>query len=146
MRRSILFSLTVIIMAIIIGGCCPCRKTQRLVQPLVGTKWQLVQLMAKDVVAEGDSYTLTFHDNATVSGMGDCNHITATYVTNDKRVLRIEHIGTTRRYSPNYEQENAFLDMLESVTHYEMDATLMLLLSNGTLVGIMEAQLPDAAN
>ena len=31
------------------------------------------------------------------------------------------------------------MDMLEGVTHYEMDADHMLLLSNGTLVAILMA-------
>jgi hypothetical protein len=29
--------------------------------------------------------------------------------------------------------------MLDRVTHYEMDADIMILLSNGTLVGMMKA-------
>jgi heat shock protein HslJ len=53
--------------------------------------------------------------------------------------MTIDNLGSTRRLCPNFEQENAFYDMLESVTHYEMDADNMLLLSNGTLVAIMSA-------
>lgn len=140
MKRTILFSLTLIIMATIAFGCCNCRKAQRSIRALIGTEWQLVQIMAHDVECEDGTYTLLFHDNGMVTGMGDCNHITATFATNAERKLLIENIGTTRRYCPNHEQENAFLDMLEAVTHYEMDGQIMLLLSNGTLVGMMEAR------
>jgi hypothetical protein len=35
--------------------------------------------------------------------------------------------------------EAAYYDMLEGVTHYEMDGDNMILLSNGSLVGIMHA-------
>ena len=57
------------------------------------------------------------------------------------RALKIENLGSTRRLCPDFETENAYYDMLESVTHYEMDAQNMLLLSNGTLVAIMTAKL-----
>ena len=38
-----------------------------------------------------------------------------------------------------FEGLNSFFDMLDRVTHYEMDADIMILLSNGTLVGMMKA-------
>ena len=59
--------------------------------------------------------------------------------TTPSRSLEINNLGSTRRLCKNFEQENAFMDMLEGVTHYEMDADHMLLLSNGTLVAILKA-------
>ena len=100
--------------------------------------------MGREVTAEGDSFTLLFHDDGTVTGAGACNRLTATYSTTASRALKIENLVSTRRYCPNFEAENAYYDMLESVTHYEMDADNMLLLSNGTLVAIMHAR--TAAN
>ena len=137
MKRAILFSLLISILTL--SSCCDCRKSRKLVRPLVGTEWRLVQIMAHDVVAEGDSFTLQFHDNGTMTGVGDCNRLSATFTTNADRVLQIENIGSTRRLCPNQEAENQFVDMLDGVTHYEMDATYMLMLSNGTLVAIFEA-------
>jgi sulfur transfer complex TusBCD TusB component (DsrH family) len=41
---------------------------------------------------------------------------------------------------PDNEREAEYFDMLECVTHYEMDGDMMLLLSNGVLVAIMQAE------
>lgn len=139
MKRTTLFSLIILISALAVVGCCDCRKRSKLEKPLVGTQWQLVQLMAKDVVAEEDSFRLTFMSNGTIAGKGDCNVLSATYSMSASRELKISNLGSTRRLCKNYEQENAFMDMLEGVTHYEMDADHMLLLSNGTLVAILRA-------
>ena len=139
MKRATLFSLIILISALAVVGCCDCRKRSKLEKPLVGTQWQLVQLMAKDVVAEEDSFRLTFMSNGTIAGKGDCNMLTATYSMSASRELKISNLGSTRRLCKNFEQENAFMDMLEGVTHYEMDADHMLLLSNGTLVAILRA-------
>lgn len=140
MKHAILFSVTFVLCALIAVGCCACRQRAKLVKPLVGTEWQLVQIMGREVRAEGDSFTLLFYDNGTVAGAGDCNRLTATYNTTASRSLNIENLGSTRRLCPNFEAENAYYDMLESVTHYEMDGDNMLLLSSGTLVAIMHAR------
>ena len=139
MKRATLFSLIILISSLCVVGCCDCRKRSKLEKPLVGTQWQLVQLMAKDVVAEDDSFRLTFMSNGTIAGKGDCNVLTATYSMSASRELKISNLGSTRRLCKNYEQENEFMDMLEGVTHYEMDADHMLFLSNGTLVAILKA-------
>ena len=139
MKRTILFSLSLTAALLLLAGCCNCRQSSRLNKPLVGTTWQLVQIMAHDISAEGDSYTLLLHDNGTVTAVGDCNRITATYRMTVSRELGFSNIGSTRRMCKNQELENDFVEMLKSVTHYEMDADMMLLLSNGTLVGIMKA-------
>ena len=139
MKRATLFSLIILISSLCAVGCCDCRKRSKLEKPLVGTQWQLVQLMAKDVVAEDDSFRLTFMSNGTIAGKGDCNVLSATYSMSASRELKISNLGSTRRLCKNYEQENEFMDMLEGVTHYEMDADHMLLLSNGTLVAILRA-------
>lgn len=139
MKRSTLFSLIMLISAICSVGCCDCRKRSKLERPLVGTEWQLVQLMAKDVTAEGDSFRLTFMSNGSMAGKGDCNMLTATYSMTTSRELKIKNLGSTRRLCKNFELENEFMDMLQGVTHYEMDADHMLFLNNGTLVAIFKA-------
>ena len=136
MKRTILFFSTILLTALMIG-CCDCRKRAKLEKPLVGTEWQLVQMMGREVSATGDCYTLLLHDNGNVTGQGDCNRFTATYTVTPKRALAFADLGSTRRFCENFEQENRYFDILESVTHYEMDAENMLLLSNGVLVAIM---------
>lgn len=137
MKRIFLSFAIVITAMTLVVGCCDCSKRSKLEKPLVGTEWQIVQLMGKDITAVEDSYTILFHDNGTATGVGDCNRITATYSISQKRDMKISNLGSTRRLCPNFEQENLYYEVLESVTHYEMDAENMLLLSNGTLVAIM---------
>ena len=139
MKRTILFSVTLLISALMVVACCDCRKRSKLEKPLVGTTWQLVQIMGKEVKSEGDSYTILFHTNGTATGAGDCNRFTATYAITPSRALTLSNLGSTRRYCENHVAEGAYYDMLEGVTHYEMDGDNMLLLSNGTLVAIMHA-------
>lgn len=139
MKRTILFSITLLISALMVVGCCDCRKRSKLEKPLVGTTWQLVQLMGQENSSEGDSYTILFHTNGTATGVGDCNRFNATYSVTPSRALAINNLGSTRRYCENHAVESAYYDMLEGVTHYEMDGDNMILLSNGTLVGIMHA-------
>lgn len=136
MKRAILFFATVLLTSLIVG-CCDCRKRAKLEKPLVGTEWQLVQLMGREVVASGDSFTLLLHDNGNATGQGDCNRFTATYTVTPTRALTFENLGYTRVFCENFELENRYFDVIEGVTHYEMDAESMLLLSNGVLVAIM---------
>lgn len=139
MKRTILFSLTLLFCLILAASCCNCRKRSKFEKPLVGTTWQLVQIMGKEVKSEGDSYTILFHNNGTATGAGDCNRFTATYAITPSRALTLSNLGSTRRYCENHVAESAYYDMLEVVTHYEMDGDNMILLSNGTLVAIMHA-------
>ncbi len=136
MKRTILFLATLLITALMMG-CCDCRKRAKLEKPLVATEWQLVQLMGREVLAEGDSFTLLLHDNGNATGQGDCNRFTATYIVTPTRALTFTDFGYTRVFCENFELENRYFDVIESVTHYEMDADSMLLLSNGVLVAIM---------
>lgn len=136
MKRAILFFAT-ILFATLIVGCCDCRKRAKLEKPLVGTEWQLVQLMGREVVASGNSFTMLLHDNGNVTGQGDCNRFTATYSVTPTRALTFTNFGYTRVFCQNFELENRYFDVIEGVTHYEMDAESMLLLSNGVLVAIM---------
>lgn len=146
MKRTTLFFLTLLISMLCIVGCCDCRKRSKLEKPLMGTEWQLVQIMAEDIVAEGNCYTITFKNNGTIAGMGNCNVFSATFMTTSSRELKISNLGATRKLCPDFETENKFFDMLEHVTHYEMDADHMLLLSNGTLVAILKAATDEMLN
>lgn len=139
MKRTILFSLALLFSLILAVGCCDCRKRSKLEKPLLGTTWQLIQLMGQEVVAKGDTYTICFSENGTAAGAGDCNRFTATYSVDKTRALDIANLGSTRRYCENHAMESAYYDMLEGITHYEMDGDNMILLRNGTLVGIMNA-------
>ena len=96
--------------------------------------------MGKDIRAVGEEFTLLLHDNGQASGMGNCNRFMVTYKSSEQRGLTFTDISSTRRFCEDIEREMEYFEMLERVTHYEMDADIMILLSNGTLVGMMKAR------
>lgn len=138
MKRAILFFITCSVVLLLAAGCCPCRKQSKFVKPLVGTKWQLVQLMAKDVVPEDDQYTLVLHDSGAISAIGECNNLSGTYRMTSSRELDITQGASTLRMCKDA-MEREYFAMLDAVTHYEMDGSMMLLFKNGELVAIMQA-------
>jgi hypothetical protein len=52
--------------------------------------------------------------------------------------LDITNTATTLRMC-NDTMESDYFSMLEAVTHYEMDGSMMLLLKSGELIAIMQA-------
>ncbi|MBO5732977.1 MAG: META domain-containing protein [Alistipes sp.] len=140
MKRIAIFSILLVAITLLSASCCSCRYSNKLVRPLATTEWKLVQMGGREISAEGDSFTMVFHSDGTITGVCDCNRLTASYTTTPTRDLRIENIGTTRRLCQNHADENEFWEMLSSVTHYEMDADIMILLSNGRVAGMMKAK------
>lgn len=140
MKRTILFFIISISAMLMTAGCCDCRKQAKNAKPLVGTTWQLVQLMGQEVTAEDDSFTLVLHDNGTLSTHGACNNGNTSYRMTTSREFSVGELATTKVMCRNMEQEQRFFDMLATVTHYEIDRDMLLLLSNGTLVAILQAR------
>lgn len=140
MKRTILFFIISISAMLMAAGCCDCRKQAKNAKPLVSTTWQLVQLMGQEVTAEDDSFTLVLHDNGTLSTHGACNNGNTSYRMTTSREFSIGELATTKVMCRNMEQEQQFFDMLATVTHYEIDRDMLLLLSNGTLVAILQAR------
>ena len=127
-------------MALMVVGCCDCRKLAKSAKPLVGTKWQLVQLMGQEVSSEGEDFTLELHDNGMLSSRGACNNATTSYRMTTSREFSVGELATTKAMCRNMALEQSFFDMLSKVTHYEIDRDMLLLLSDGTLVAILQAR------
>ena len=139
MKRAILFFVTPLMLLLFASGCCDCRKQAKFQKPLVGTQWQAVQIMAEDITPEEDSYTLTLHDNGTFTARGTCNNLSGTFHMTTSRALDITPGASTLRMCNDNGAEKRYFEMLDGVTHYEMDGSMMLLLRSGELVGIMQA-------
>lgn len=141
-------------LAAVIVGCCNCRSLRKSQKPLVGTEWQLVQLGGRTLdtnteeEADGARFTLLFTEADTASatdgnslhGVGACNRFFAKYVLGENRALTISDLGATRMMCPDIETEDAYFEALLSVTHYDMDGPMLLLLSNGRLNAVFQAQ------
>ncbi len=135
-------SLLIAALAVTLVGCCSCRSYQKKTRrPLVDTSWQLIQLNGQSIQPVEGKYTITLlSEQNRISGIGDCNRIMGSYTTDQTRALKIGPLGATRMACPAPSQEQAFLAALESATHYDMDGPMLMLLSNGELRAVFQAQ------
>lgn len=126
----------------VLVGCCNCRSYQRKNQrPLIGTEWQLIQLGGEKFTPAKGQYTLTLHaEEQQLSGAGDCNRLTGSYAEGEHRALNFTQLASTRMLCPDAAKEGRFIEALEKTTHYDMDGPMLLLLSNGDLVAVLQAK------
>ena len=129
-------------LAALTAGCCNCRSYQKKTRrPLVGTEWQLVQLGGETIQPREGSFTITLSaEKGQISGVGACNRISGTYKSDEKRSLRIGPLAATRMACPDLEREQAFIEALESATHYDMDGPMLLILADGELRAVFQAK------
>ena len=126
---------------LLLTGCCGCRSHQKRTQrPLIGTEWKLVQLGGRAVEgADADSFTLRCAETGDVSGKGACNRLMGSYQVGEDRSLKIGPLGATRMMCPDMDSETQFFQMLDGVTHYDMDGPMLMLLDEGSLVAVFQA-------
>lgn len=142
MKRICYVASVVLVAAAILAGCCNCRSFQRKNQrPLLGTEWQLVQLGGEEITPEADRFTLTLQsEESRLVGKGDCNQLMGVYTATESRALNFTQLASMRMLCPNAELEARFVAALEQTTHYDMDGAMLLLLSNGDLVAVLQAK------
>ena len=123
-------------------GCCGCHKYQKQTQrPLVGTEWQLIQLGGRNVEAGEGQFTVEFHADGLLSGVGSCNRLTGRYEVLADRGLKVQPVGMTMMMCPSdMDTERALGVALEEADHYDMDGPMLLLLTNGELRAVFEAR------
>ena len=128
-------------LAALMVGCCNCRSYQKKNRrPLVGTEWQLIQLGGETIQPQEGSFTITLSaEKGQISGVGACNRLSGTYKSDEKRSLKIGPLAATRMACPDLKREHAFIEALESATHYDMDGPMLLILSNGELRAVFQA-------
>lgn len=139
---KILLRLTVVAgLAALMVGCCNCRSYQKKTRrPLVGTEWQLIQLGGETIRPQEGCFTITLSaENGQISGVGACNRLSGTYQSDEKRSLKIGPLAATRMACPDLKREQAFIEALESATHYDMDGPMLLILSDGELRAVFQA-------
>ena len=122
---------------VLVTGCCACRKGKNNL-PLLGTQWQLVRLMGRDLAFDADKFVFTFNGGEFV-GMGACNRFMGKYAISDTGALTIEDLASTRMMCPDAEVETEFSQVMNRATHYEVDGNLLLILSNGEMQAVLQA-------
>ena len=138
--RKDLFITLLLAVVVTVSACCPCRFGRKNARPLVGTEWHLVQLRGNDVKFDAQSFNIHFAEGGTLSGVGACNRFTAPYTVTEKRGMDIGTIASTRRMCPNIEVEQTMFKELDDATFYEIDGPMLLLLNNGEIRAIFQAQ------
>lgn len=131
-----------ILLIALLAGCCSCRSKQRkALRPLVGTEWQLIQIEGEKIAAEGEQYTLQLlADSQQVVGQGDCNRLTGRFEEGERRALRFSQLASTRRLCPDAATEARFFALLETVTHYDHDGSMLLLFADSSLIAVLQAK------
>lgn len=140
--KNLLRMAVVTVLSILMVGCCHCRSYQKKTRrPLVGTEWQLIQLGGETIQPQEGSFTVTLSaDNGQITGVGACNRLSGPYKSDEKRSLKIGPLASTRMACPDLKHEQAFIQALESATHYDMDGPMLLILSNGELRAVFQAK------
>lgn len=131
--------------AVAMAACCNCYNgTARSQTPITGDPWKLVQMDGRALVlAEDDPadlFTITFGTDGRMTGKGACNRLSGTYKNdNTNGTLSFGGIAVTRMMCLKYaEQESRFAKLLGNIDAYTIDGTMLLLLTNGEQVLMLE--------
>ncbi len=140
MKKSILFALVALAVALGAAGCCsPCKKRAKNAKPLVGTEWHLVQFEGKDMNLPDDTFNILFNGEGGLSGIGGCNRLMSRYTSGDKGAITIKPVATTMAYCPEADFERELTLLLEKITHYDIDYDMLVLTQEGTVKAVFKA-------
>ena len=115
-------------LAVSVAACCSCRKGRKNAKPLTGTTWSLVEWQGRPFQAK-DNYRLVFGtEEGRFGGRGDCNSIMGNYSVTDKG------------FCPDQAQEDRFIKELDRIDSYRIDGDLLMLMRDGELLMVMQAQ------
>ena len=140
MKNPLLMAAAVAAAALTVA-CCPCRSYQKKTRrPLVETRWQLLKIGGTTVEPQEGTFELVLQPDGRLVGFGACNRLTGRYAADATRALRFDSLAATRTACPDLQREQDFLRALATTTHYDMDGPMLLLLSNGRLNAVFQAQ------
>ena len=97
-------------LAVSVAACCSCRKGRKNAKPLTGTTWSLVEWQGRPFQAK------------------------------DKGGMKIESVASTRAFCPDQAQEDRFIKELDRIDSYRIDGDLLMLMRDGELLMVMQAQ------
>jgi len=121
-----------LIVLLLIGSC----KKQALQLPrelVFEQTYRLINIGSKHVDAQ-NAPTIAFKDNGRITGSGGCNQYISSYELGDKNAITIQQaIGTLMMCTQDLmQQEHTFLQMLPTMTRYEIDNKGRLVLYPGS--------------
>lgn len=111
--------------------------------PLVGTYWKLVRLQGAPVQAaerHQEPHLIFAADEQRISGSGGCNRVMGGYQTEGDKLQFSQLAGTMKACLSGMEQEQRFLQSLNTVARYRIDGShLEMLGANGEVIARFEA-------
>ena len=134
----------VLMLAVLAVGCCStCRMRVKNAKPLEGTVWHLVKIGGESLALPADEFNIILKEN-NLGGRGACNSLLGQYATGDKLALRFSHLGSTKMLCPNNEKlEMDLVKILSLTTHYDIDYNMLMLIQNGIVLAVFEAQIEN---
>lgn len=134
------FLIILLVAATAVGCCSTCRSRAKNAKPLEGTVWHLVKMGGESKNLPAESFNLILSEN-NVGGTAACNSLVGKYAVGEKFKLRFSSLGATMMLCPeNGELEQQYLNLLSKVTHYDIDLNMLMLMENGTILAVFEAQ------
>ena len=123
-------------------GCCStCQQRAKNQLPLCKTEWHLVQIEGVDKDLKSDSFNIVLNESGHLSGVAACNRLLGTYQTEENKSLRFVNVGSTMMICPENEVlERKFLEVLNVVTHYDIDGDVLMLLSEGSIKALLKGK------
>ena len=123
-------------------GCCStCQQRAKNQLPLCKTEWHLVQIEGVDKDLKSDSFNIVLNESGHLSGVAACNRLLGTYQTDENKSLRFVNVGSTMMICPeNEDLERKFLEVLNVVTHYDIDGDVLMLLSEGSIKALLKGK------
>lgn len=112
--------------SIAIAGCATTGAADR--TALLGGEWRVAEVGTSAVIADSRA-SLGFSEDGRLYGNASCNRLVGTYRVEGAQ-LTISNSGLTMMACPSAEmdQERRFVDILNQVSSYEIDATGALVL------------------
>lgn len=129
-----------VVAAVAVGCCAPCRSRVKNAKPLEGTVWHLVKVGGDSYTLPTDAFNIILNENG-LGGRGACNSLLGQYATGDKLALRFSHLGSTKMLCPDNEAlEMKLIKILSQTTHYDIDYDMLMLMQNGEVLAVFKAQ------
>ena len=126
--------------AVAVACCAPCRSRVKNAKPLEGTVWHLVKAGGDSYTLPSDEFNIILNENG-LGGRGACNSLLGQYATGDKAALRFSHLGSTKMLCPHNEAlEMQLIKILSQTTHYDIDYDMLMLMRDGEILAVFKAQ------
>lgn len=123
-----------IILGLVMLSCAAVKQLPMQSDSSLYNKWELVTLNGSSVVSSQPLF-LTLSTDSRVGGFVGCNSLGGEYVLGEEQSIRFANLITTHRYCEQAGLERQVLDMLNAVTHFNIEVqSLMLKSVDGSVV------------